>query len=211
MAHLLFIPSLFFVLALNCSAQSQATHVHTASLPSQATMASTSVLVDGATNPNGIPDDVAYLHFFRVLARDPRASSEQADDRRRLSYLKHYFGGNALQGSLVRRPLSDLEFRSILESAQRIADKLAALSGTETGSPTISAERRREVVLAAAGDLDQELGAEMAQLVRWHGMSHVKTRIKIVKSTIPADGRPEKESVSCRPKCEFGTGHFCSV
>src|SRR3974390_415286 len=48
-------------------------------------------ITDGAVDPSKIPDDIAFMHFFRVLAKDPRAVNEQADEVRRRSYLKYFF------------------------------------------------------------------------------------------------------------------------
>ncbi len=65
------------------------------------------VVVDGALNPEAIPDEIAFLHFFRFFARNPRAVSRAADDLRRTSYLRLFFtttcGATGTGGSLFER------------------------------------------------------------------------------------------------------------
>lgn len=146
------------------------------------------VLADGAVNPSVIPDEVAFLHFFRLLAKDPHALNEQSDESRRVSYLRFFFTRNCGPSGQDDRSLSDSEETAVLEFAEKVGSGLAALV-EGPGSSSLASALVSEAVMSAIRDLERQLGPEVARKVKSHVTDQMKPRIKIVQSRIPESGK----------------------
>lgn len=143
------------------------------------------ILADGASNPSAIPDEIAFLHFFGFLAKNPHAVDQHADELRRISYVNFFFTKKPCGLSPQEdRSLTDAERTALLDYADRVGTNIVAL-GPSGG---FDASRRNEAVLAGIAGLDAALGPNVAQKVRSHVSQHMKPLIKIVQSQIgPSD------------------------
>ena len=154
----------------------------------QAVTSTQTVIADGAVDPSKIPDEIAFTHFFRVLAKDSHAN-EQADQAKRLSYVKYvkyFFATRCGHSGQDDRSLTDAETAALLNYADRVSTNLAALTASApTNTQAVLSNTIRAAVLAATADLDQQLGQGVAQKVRSH-VADMKSAIRIVQSQIPA-------------------------
>ena len=163
------------------------------SQPPVTTSPATSTLVtiaDGSVDPSKIPDDIAFMHFFRVLAEDPRATSKQVDDARRRSYVKYFFTKSCGAAGQEDRSLTETETTALLEYANQVTISLPAMQASPSGDSQVTSSgwpissSISTAVLRAAGNLESALGAEVARKVRAHVADHMKPAIKIVQAQI---------------------------
>lgn len=139
---------------------------------------SVSVRVDGGTDPERIPEPVAWLHLFGVLARDP-SLDEALDRRRRLAYLAHFFNRGCRLHGEEDLSLSETEMGRLLS----VADTVVA------GLRRAAADSDRErIVVQAAASLDGSVGVAAAAKIRRHVHQHVRRRIRILDFSMPAPG-----------------------
>ncbi|HXG31941.1 MAG TPA: hypothetical protein VNJ11_01140 [Bryobacteraceae bacterium] len=145
---------------------------------------SVTVRIDGSTDPQRIPEAVAWLHFFGVIARDP-SLDEALDRRRRLAYLTHFFNKAPGPQTGEDRSLSEIQMDALLSAADAV---LAQLRQT-----TRDADRER-IVTQAAASLEGALGLGAAAAVRRHVNEHVRRHIRILDFSMPAPGARQAEA-----------------
>jgi phosphatidylethanolamine-binding protein (PEBP) family uncharacterized protein len=152
------------------------------------------VEVDGSLNPDQVPDDVAYLQFFLVLAK--RQSADAAmEERRRRAYVEYFFNRNCAPRTRTA-PLTSGQIDHILALADEVSQRFAAGAAPPTGrdgepggasvSPGPSAAHRQALAVAAltAASLDAAIGPDLAARIRAHVTGHVKRRLKFVRMTM---------------------------
>ena len=146
------------------------------------------VNVDGNVNPELIPDAVAFLHFFRVLARDPGVD-QALDYRRRLAYVEYFFRRGCGARLSEDRSLNEGQVQGLLNVAEQLAEQLAAIDSpppVNGGAEVESAQRQREqIVKDAVNSLDLSVDPDGAAKIRRHVTEHVKRRIQLVHVTMP--------------------------
>ncbi len=145
------------------------------------------VLVDGALHPELIPDDVAFLHFFKALAKNPNVD-QGLEERRRRAYINHFFAGKcsgqdrdlALNEGQIMKLLALVDgLDAELTTAWAAADKSAA-------DDQAVEQQVRALVLRAASNLASVIDSEADTKIRFQVSDHVKSRIRIISTRVPA-------------------------
>jgi hypothetical protein len=152
--------------------------------------------IDGATNPQSIPDVVAWRQFIGVLTS--HGSDMAAEERRRRSYLEHYFGPGCGSKPQV---LSDIEIDHVLQFVDDLALKLAgihaqaaAIKGPRPShqlSPGALSQlgelerQKNQLILDSVDSLPSLLGTGVADALKAHVLQHVKLHTKMVSVRFP--------------------------
>jgi hypothetical protein len=135
------------------------------------------VTVDGGLEPHLIPDDVAYLHFFMALSKDPSANPI-LEERRRTAYVQYFFKAGCGPERTEDRSLSPLQIAALFSMAD---DVRGSLSRIQASLPSVDLTKsRREVITTAVQALEARIGTDAAGKVRSHVAQRVKRRIKLV-------------------------------
>jgi hypothetical protein len=150
--------------------------------------------VDGAVNPELIPDDVAYLHFFRVLSKNPRNPDQAFEERRRRAYLHHFFPASCTDQTTTAGPLSEAQILKLLEMVDSFVPKLEAASKRlapqpQGATPGEAGQQMRQMVLAAAADLPNSIDPDAAAKIGAHVRDHMKKNIRLVFAQVPYPSR----------------------
>lgn len=144
----------------------------------------TVVVFDGATNPDSIPDNVAFTYLFRLLVRNPLSATQEADDARRKAYLTYFFRKDCGPAGVEDRSLTEAEQDALLKYADSIAAKITGLD--TAGQKLPPTEAITPIITTAMRELDLTLGPDVARKLRSHVNDRLKPRIKIVQSTMPS-------------------------
>ena len=145
--------------------------------------------VDGSVNPERIPDEVAYLHFFGVLAKNPDAD-QALEQSRRVAYLRYFFKRECGPARNEDRSLSEVQIQRLLAAADGVAQRLTAaesrlgVAGGRSGEST-PWQQRQEIVVATINSLDSSVDPDAAAKIRRHIAEHVKRRIQLLTFTMP--------------------------
>jgi hypothetical protein len=130
--------------------------------------------IDGAKNPELIPDDVAFSHFFRTsLARN---ASENAL-RRQASYINHVLRStstveNGAHSTSQARPK---EIDAVLRFIAGYQERLKALDARRG-----SVAEEGALVADIVAEMERELGPDLSQRVKRYVQEHFKKRVKII-------------------------------
>ena len=144
--------------------------------------------IDGAKNPELIPDEVAYSLFFRFLS--DRHSEEEKNSMR--AYIKQ----SALDGVNVDALLAiGDEFK---KKASVVDAQAKALRDTNPNQPDERAanafrEHYKAISMELIASLPARLGANGAAKVREHIVRRVKSRVKIVPGPAMPSGAHSME------------------
>ena len=160
----------------------------------QSHAAQVEVRVDGALNPELIPDDVAYYHFFRVLARNP-SMNEELDQRRRIAYVKYYFRRDCGPQETEDRSLSKIQTERLLVAADQIMGRTPQVRNAPPSTATppdelvaAGAARMRkiyQVVAEGVKMLPLLVDADSAAKIHSHVLERVKRRVRLVDVRVP--------------------------
>jgi hypothetical protein len=143
-------------------------------------------IVNGAENPASVPDSVAFKHFFTLLSRKP--STDQADERRRRSYLTHYFRPGFGAAKDEDRTLTAAQTDKLLHLVDDLSPKLRALgdrmvAAYRNGGSQAEILSLREAadseVMTAANALHTRIDADAASKIWRHVLEHVKRGVTI--------------------------------
>lgn len=126
-------------------------------------------IIDGAKNPEQIPDEVAWLLLFKTVADAPSAPEYE------------------VRAALLRRSgLSDLEISNVVQAANDAMSRISAMesdiqkSSLSMDQKTASLRARRDVILRdVVRELALSMSPEPAEKFRRHVNEHVKRRIRI--------------------------------
>ncbi len=144
------------------------------------------VLVDGAVNPSQIPDDIAYVHFFQVLMKNPISKDPKADEMRRQSYVRHYF---SLSCGATNRTLTPAQRDNLLAVVDKVTvEYLAAHSRMVASGGQAGYDAARQSIQALTVAVFNGLygtDPDLAAKVKDHVREHVKGTIKIISAKIP--------------------------
>jgi hypothetical protein len=129
------------------------------------------LLVDGAKNPERIPDAIAYRHLISVTAMSSEVSEKEA--RMRLALLR-------------RIGLSQRDLDTYVASLNGVRERLSSLDAAQRVAAPAQLERlselkaqREQLLDEAAARVRATLSAEGVQRVQAHIDGHVKPRVKI--------------------------------
>jgi hypothetical protein len=160
----------------------------------QSHTAQVEVRVDGALNPELIPDDVAYYHFFRVLARNP-SMNQELDKRRRIAYVKYYFRRDCGPQNTEDRSLSEIQTERLLAAAELIMGRTPQLRNAPASPATPpdelaanGAARMRQVYQIVAEGVKQLpwlVDADSAAKIHSHVLERVKRRVRLLNVRVP--------------------------
>ncbi len=142
------------------------------------------VTADGNLNPELIPDDLAYLHFFRALAKNP-AADQAAEERRRGAYLRYFFRRGCGPSATQDRSLNESQTQRLLALADQTAALLLAAGAPGSSGGGAAPQRCHDIVTAAMSSLDVSVDPDGAAKIRQHVAEHVKRRIQLVSVTMP--------------------------
>jgi hypothetical protein len=164
---------------------------HTGSNPTSPTPAPRgTVIVDGALNPELIPDDIAYFHFFKVLSKTSNVADQTSEDRRRRSYVRKFFTNGCGAEGKEDRTLTPIQVERMLAVVDQLMPSLDATNTRLTSSKTqgeYDAARRQmmELVATSAAQLPSTVDSDAATRIAAHVSDRVKKHIRIVTTHIP--------------------------
>lgn len=139
--------------------------------------------IDGAKNPEMIPDDVAYSLFFRFL------SDRQTEKER--SSMRSYFKQSALNGLDVDALLAvGEEFKKRVAVVDKQAKAFRDQNPMHPNEQAMSGfrEQYKAITMELTASLPVRIGTGGAEKVRQHIMGRVKSRVKIVPGPTMPDG-----------------------
>jgi hypothetical protein len=148
------------------------------------------VVADGALTPDLVPDDIAYLHFFRVLAANPASKDYSAEERRRQSYIRHFFtSGCGFEGK-EDRSLTQVQIQRLLGLVDRTAPKLEALNAqlaVSRNEAEYGTGKRLvlKAVMDAVSESPDSVDRDAAVRIAAHVLDRVKKNTRIVSTVIP--------------------------
>lgn len=145
-------------------------------------------VVDGAANPESIPDDVAYLHFFRVLSKNPNSRDQALEERRRRAYLHYSFPTRCTRQGSSAGPLSELQIDKLLQAIDRLIPELEAASAaaSQSGAGLDDSNRANlQRVAAAASGLSDSVDPDASAKIALHIREHMKSHIQLVQAQVP--------------------------
>jgi hypothetical protein len=144
--------------------------------------------VDGSVNPELIPDEVAFLHFFRVLASEPGVD-QSVDLPRRVAYVQYFFKRECGPALSEDRSLDEGQLQRLLNLADAVAERVAAVESSPTDSGAAQGEDarrdREQIVMDAVNSMDLSIDPDAAHKIRRHVSEHVKRRIQLVRFSMP--------------------------
>jgi acetylornithine deacetylase/succinyl-diaminopimelate desuccinylase-like protein len=139
--------------------------------------------IDGAKNPELIPDDVAYSLFFRFLS--DRQSEEEKNSMR--AYVKQ----SALNGVNVDALLAvGNEFKKKVAVVDAQAKALRDQNPNQPDERAANAFRKqyKAITMELTASLPARLGAKGAEKVWEHIVGRVKGRVKIIPGPVMPSG-----------------------
>lgn len=164
---------------------------HTGSNPTSSTPPpKTTVTVDGALNPELIPDDIAYLHFFKVLSKHSNVADQSLEDRRRRSYVRRFFTNGCGAEGKEDRTLTPIQIERMLAVIDELTPSLDAAnarltSSKKQGEYDAARQQMMELVATSAALLPSTVDSDAATRIAAHVSDRVKKHIRIVTTHIP--------------------------
>jgi hypothetical protein len=133
--------------------------------------------IDGAVNPELIPDDVAYSLFLSFLAA--HQSPDQKNSMK--AYFKYHPQLNGIDVDTLMRVAE--EFRAG-NKALDDEERALATAGSQRGSAAdarmaLIKQRRQILVNETVAALPNRIGKDSAERVKGHVMDYVRRRVKI--------------------------------
>lgn len=144
--------------------------------------------IDGAKNPELIPDEVAYSLFFKFLS--DRHSEEEKNNMR--AYIKQ----SALDGVNVDALLAvgdEFKKKAAVVDAQAKALRDANPNQPDERAANTFREQYKAISMELIASLQARLGANGAAKVREHIVGRVKSRVKIVPGPVMPSGAHSME------------------
>ena len=139
--------------------------------------------IDGAKNPELIPDDVAYSLFFKFL------SDRQSDEEK--NSMRAYVKQSALDGVNVNALLAvgdEFKKKVAVVDAQAKALRDANPNHPDERAANAFREQYKAITVELIASLPARLGANGAAKVREHIVGRIKSRVKIIPGPVMPSG-----------------------
>ncbi len=144
------------------------------------------IQVDGSISPQLIPDDVAYVHLFHILMKNPNSKNTIADELRRQSYSHHYF---SLACGATNRTLTTAQIDKLLALVDRTTGEYLATHSRMVASKSQAeydaAGRALQALAVKTFNSLDPIDFDLSAKVRAHVKEHVKSRMKIMSAKVP--------------------------